>query len=110
MSTDRFWRNEIERENYHATFEMLDEFPILEVYQPNPDSAPWHWRIGHGSDSLNLWPHLIKANREGYRGVTGLESVRQLVVSYIEAQDREDPDDLVLIEEVVRQPPSYRDY
>lgn len=74
-----YYKNDTERRNCEEVVHLLRRFPNLQAYQPNPTGAPWHWKIGNGHDSVNLWPHLMKGSLEGRKAVVGISRLNQLL-------------------------------
>ena len=61
-------------ENNAAFLRIVNRFPDLNLYQPSPEKAPWHWQaVIEGADPqlLNFWPHSLKGQRDGMRAVEG---------------------------------------
>lgn len=57
--------------------------------QPQPEKAPWHLRCevrGEGPYpcTINFWPHVGKAQREGENAVQGWDNIRALMTAVIE--------------------------
>lgn len=69
--------------NNAAFLRVVNEFPQLSLFQPSPHRAPWHWQtvIDMGGDVqvINFWPHTGKAQREGYKSVTGESAIRGII-------------------------------
>lgn len=70
-------------ENNAAFLRVVNSAKYLNPFQPNPKKAPWHWQavVDFGNDPIliNFWPHVCKAQREGFRSVEGEDAMRRLI-------------------------------
>lgn len=85
-------------ENNAAFLRVVNRFPTLSLFQPSPDAAPWHWQavidLGMEPVILNFWPHKLKGQRDGCRGVEGEREIFELIrQAYIDAT--EEPFDVI---------------
>lgn len=68
--------------NNAAFLRVVNDFPNLGLFQPSPDKAPWHWQavIDYGAQqTINFWPHTLKAQREGFKSVAGADAIRAVI-------------------------------
>lgn len=68
----------------NATFlRIVKAYPVLGLFQPAPEKAPWHWQavinFGYQDELLNFWPHTLKGQRDGYRSVEGEHAIRGII-------------------------------
>lgn len=69
--------------NCAAFLRVVNEYPIVSLYQPAPDKAPWHVQavidLGRYPQVLNFWPHLLKGQRDGCKSVQGEAALRGII-------------------------------
>lgn len=83
----------------NATFQrVVNDYPELSLYQPNPEKAPWHWQaiidLGGEVQLINFWPHTMKGQRDGLKSVQGELSLRGIIEGAIE-DARAEPFDVI---------------
>lgn len=72
--------------NNAAFLSILSEFPEIQIFQPSPQSAPWHWQAivdGPSLQTLNFWPHRMQAQRGGMKAVQGRHEVINVITDAI---------------------------
>ena len=75
--------------NNRVFVEIMRRYHWAEFYIPNPEKAPWHWKMiikGEGPYPaiINIWPHVAKAHREGGEVTQGWDNVRAMISEAIE--------------------------
>lgn len=76
---------------------IIRQFPDLRLYQPSPEKAPWHWQAvinGPYPQLINFWPHILKAQRDGYKAVEGAEAIVGIIAGAA-ADALQEPFDLI---------------
>lgn len=70
----------------------------LDLYQPNPDRAPWHVQAKIEGQRqtivLNFWPHKLRGQIDGEMSVSGDQAIREMVARAYQLAD-EGEDDLI---------------
>jgi hypothetical protein len=70
-------------QNISAFTEIMAEFPNISLFFPNEGKAPWHVQAvidcGQYPITLNFWPHVLKAQREGERSVQGIAEITKII-------------------------------
>lgn len=72
--------------------ELMDEFPMLDFYHPNPVQAPWHvqCKLPSSSAVINIWPHTWKVHMDEYGTKRGADGFRELILAaYAEPEPRQ---------------------
>lgn len=74
----------------------------LDLFRPSPEKAPWHLQtkidFGHYPIVLNFWPHKMKAQREGFKAVEGINAVCAMIETAINEALNDIGQDFDLIE------------
>ncbi len=69
--------------NNAAFLRVVKDYPQVNLFQPSPEKAPWHWQavidLGGYLQLVNFWPHTLKGQREGYRAVEGEAALRGII-------------------------------
>ncbi len=87
-------------ENNKTFRKVIDDYHWLQKYlfQPSPDKAPWHWQAvipgNHYDQMVNFWPHVMKAQRDGFQSVQGEDAMRGVIEGAI-ADAEEEPCDVI---------------
>lgn len=85
-------------ENNAAFLRVVKDFPSLEIIQPSPQKAPWHFQtiiaFGQYPIIINFWPHTLKAQRDGFKSVQGADAIRGVIEGALD-DALEQPFDLI---------------
>ena len=76
-------RNPLHFKNNERFLSVIGEFPVVKLFQPSPEKAPWHVQCvidGGGYPQLiNFWPHSMKGQRDGHKSVEGEAAIRGII-------------------------------
>lgn len=86
--------NKRQAENVRQFERLMAMNSDIKFFQPRPDVAPWHVQAEVNGFLMNFWPHLLKANFDGEKSVTGYDNIQRLV-----GEARNAPDDEELVED-----------
>lgn len=76
--------------------EIVNRFGLA-IYQPSPETAPWHVQAiidGQSPQLLNFWPHKMKGQRDGHKSVEGEHALCGIIEGAID-DAQEEPFDVI---------------
>lgn len=93
-------KTEAHAKNNDAFRKFCKRYEWAKFYQPNAEKAPWHWQCivrGEGpyTTTINIWPHIAKAQVEGCKSVSGWDQIRLAMSLAIDANGFDEVGSLV---------------
>lgn len=68
-------------ENNQNFIRLMNHYHTLRFIQPNPERAPYLWRVIFADKSVGIWPHVAKARQDGCPAIEGWDQIEQLLAS-----------------------------